>query len=155
MDAKKILKLFYSTGTSGGGNKGCLPEKGKGPAPKPWLKEKTRNKVPDRPFGERLRLISDFANIDEFSEKKAFLNEVYDDVKGRLIEAARKGRYSWSITELELLNIAGKYDLPEWCGIEQLLIFIKGKCMEDDIRVNITDYRLNFKYRIVEFSWNK
>lgn len=141
MDVKKVLKLFYTNDTSG--NKGVLPEKGKGPAP-----------VPKRPFGERLRLISDLANIDEMREKETYLNDVYDDVKDRLIEAARKGRYSWSITDLELLNIVGKHDLPEWCGIEQLLIFIKGKCMEDDIRVNITNLRLGLD-RIVEFSWNK
>ena len=143
MDVKKVLKLFYINGTSGGGNKGILPEKGK-----------RTSLVPKRPFGERLNLISDLANIDEMKGKETYLNEVYDDIKGRLIEAARKGRYSWSITESELLNIAGKYDLPEWCGIEQLLIFIKGKCMEDDIRVNITNLRLDL-YRIVEFSWNK
>lgn len=154
MDIKKILKLFYINGTSHGGNKGNLPEKGKGPAPKPWLKEKTRNKVPVKPFGERLRLVSDFANIDEFSEKKAFLNEVYDDIKDRLIEEASKGEYSWSVTELELISIAVKHYLSEWCGTEQLLVFLKVKCMEDDIRVNITDYRLDL-YRIVEFSWNK
>ena len=142
MDVKKVLKLFYINGTSGGGNKGILPEKGK-----------RTSLVPKRPFGERLNLISDLANIDEMKGKETYLNEVYDDIKGRLIEAARKGRYSWSITESELLNIAGKYDLPEWCGIEQLLIFIKGKCMEDDIRVNITNLRLDL-YRIVE-SWNK
>lgn len=142
MNIKKLSKLFYVNGSSGG-NKGHLPEKGKGPAP-----------VPKRPFGERLRLISDLANIDEMREKETYLNDVYDDVKDRLIEAARKGRYSWSITDLELLNIAGKHDLPEWCGIEQLLIFIKGKCMEDDIRVNITNLRLGLD-RIVEFSWNK
>jgi len=35
MDVKKVLKLFYTNGTSGGGNKGVLPERGKGPAPKP------------------------------------------------------------------------------------------------------------------------
>ena len=143
MDVKKVLKLFYINGTSGGGNKGVLPEKGKGPAP-----------VPKRPFGERLKLISDLANIDEMKGKETYLNDVYDDIKGRLIEAASEGSYSWSITELDLLNIAGKHDLPEWCGIEQLLIFIKGKCMEDDIRVNITNLRLDL-YRIVEFSWNK
>ncbi|RGM22772.1 hypothetical protein DXC22_09095 [Ligilactobacillus salivarius] len=143
MDVKKVLKLFYINGTSGGGNKGVLPEKGK-----------RISLVPKRPFGERLNLISDLANIDEMKGKETYLNDVYDDVKGRLIEAASKGRYSWSITELELLNIAGKHDLPEWCGIEQLLIFIKGKCMEDDIRVNITNLRLDL-YRIVEFSWNK
>lgn len=143
MDVKKVLKLFYINGTSGGGNKGVLPEKGKGPAP-----------VPKRPFGERLKLISDLANIDEMKGKETYLNDVYDDIKGRLIEAASEGSYSWSITELDLLNIAGKHDLPEWCGIEQLLIFIKGKCMEDDIRVNITNIRLDL-YRIVEFSWNK
>lgn len=142
MNIKKLSKLFYANGSSGG-NKGHLPEKDKGPAP-----------VPKRPFGERLRLISDLANIDEMREKGTHLNEVYDDIKGRLIENAREGRYSWSITELDLLNMAGKHDLPEWCGIEQLLIFIKGKCMKDDIRVNITDYRLDL-YRIVEFSWNK
>ena len=143
MDVKKVLKLFYINGTSGGGNKGVVPERGKGPAP-----------VPKRPFGERLKLISDLANIDEMKGKETYLNDVYDDIKGRLIEAASEGHYSWSITELELLNIAGKHDLPEWCGIEQLLIFIKGKCMEDDIRVNITNIRLDL-YRIVEFSWNK
>ena len=142
MDAKKILKLFYTNGTSGG-NKGVVPERGKGPAP-----------VPKRPFGERLNLISDLANIDEMKGKETYLNDVYDDIKGRLIEAASEGHYSWSITELVLLNISGKHDLPEWCGIEQLLIFIKGKCMEDDIRVNITNLRLDL-YRIVEFSWNK
>lgn len=147
MDVKKVLKLFYINGTSGGGNKGVLPEKGKGPAP-----------VPKRPFGERLKLISDLANIDEMKGKETYLNDVYDDIKGRLIEAASEGSYSWSITELDLLNIAGKHDLPEWCGIEQLLIFIKGKCMEDDIRVNITNLRLELDGivdRIVEFSWNK
>ena len=142
MDVKKVLKLFYINGTSGG-NKGVVPERGKGPAP-----------VPKRPFGERLKLISDLANIDEMKGKETYLNDVYDDIKGRLIEVASEGLYSWSITELDLLNIAGKHDLPEWCGIEQLLIFIKGKCMEDDIRVNITNLRLDL-YRIVEFSWNK
>lgn len=142
MDVKKVLKLFYVNGLSGG-NKGVVPERGKGPAP-----------VPKRPFGERLKLISDLANIDEMKGKETYLNDVYDDIKGRLIEAASEGHYSWSITELDLLNIAGKHDLPEWCGIEQLLIFIKGKCMKDDIQVNITDYRLDL-YRIVEFSWNK
>lgn len=142
MDVKKVLKLFYINGTSGGGNKGVLPEKGK-----------RTSLVPKRPFGERLNLISDLANIDEMKGKETYLNDVYDDVKGRLIEAARKGRYSWSTTELELLNIAGKHGLPEWCGIEQLLIFIKGKCMEDDIRVDITNLRLDL--RMVEFSWNK
>ena len=142
MDVKKVLKLFYINGTNGG-NKGVVPERGKGPAP-----------VPKRPFGERLKLISDLANIDEMKGKETYLNDVYDDIKGRLIEAASEGHYSWSITELDLLNIAGKHDLPEWCGIEQLLIFIKGKCVEDDIRVNITNLRLDL-YRIVEFSWNK
>lgn len=143
MNIKKLSKLFYINGTSGGGNKGVLPEKGK-----------RTSLVPKRPFGERLKLISDLANIDEMKGKETYLNDVYDDIKGRLIEVASEGHYSWSITELELLNIAGKHDLPEWCGIEQLLIFIKGKCMEDDIRVNITNIRLDL-YRIVEFSWNK
>ena len=141
MNIKKLSKLFYINGTNGG-NKGVVPERGKGPAP-----------VPKRPFGERLKLISDLANIDEMKEKETYLNDVYDDIKGRLIETASEGHYSWSITELELLNIAGKHDLPEWCGIEQLLIFIKGKCMEDDIRVDITNLRLDL--RMVEFSWNK
>ncbi|MBL1057975.1 hypothetical protein JEM48_04825 [Ligilactobacillus salivarius] len=146
MNIKKLSKLFYINGTNGG-NKGILPERGKGPAP-----------VPKRPFGERLRLISGLANIDEMKEKGAFLNEVYDDIKDRLIETAREGRYSWSITELDLLNMAGKHNLPEWCGIEQLLIFLKGECEKDDIRVDISDFRLDLSSdlsRIVEFSWNK
>jgi hypothetical protein len=143
MDVKKILKLFYTNGTSGGGNKGVLPEKGK-----------RTSLVPKRPFGERLNLISDLANIDEMKGKETYLNDVYDDIKGRLIEEASKGEYSWSVTELELISIAVKHYLSEWCGTEQLLVFLKVKCMEDDIRVNITDYRLDL-YRIVEFSWNK
>ena len=143
MDVKKILKLFYTNGTSGGGNKGVLPEKGK-----------RTSLVPKRPFGERLNLISDLANIDEIKGKETYLNDVYDDIKGRLIEEASKGEYSWSVTELELISIAVKHYLSEWCGTEQLLVFLKVKCMEDDIRVNITDYRLDL-YRIVEFSWNK
>lgn len=143
MDVKKILKLFYTNGTSGGGNKGVLPEKGK-----------RTSLVPKRPFGERLNLISDLANIDEMKGKETYLNDVYDDIKGRLIEEASKGEYSWSVTELELISIAVKHYLSEWCGTEQLLVFLKAKCMEDDIRVNITDYRLDL-YRIVEFSWNK
>ena len=106
------------------------------------------------PFGERLNLISDLANIDEMKGKETYLNDVYDDIKGRLIEEASKGEYSWSVTELELISIAVKHYLSEWCGTEQLLVFLKVKCMEDDIRVNITDYRLDL-YRIVEFSWNK
>lgn len=143
MDVKKILKLFYTNDTSGGGNKGVLPEKGK-----------RTSLVPKRPFGERLNLISDLANIDEMKGKETYLNDVYDDIKGRLIEEASKGEYSWSVTELELISIAVKHYLSEWCGTEQLLVFLKVKCMEDDIRVNITDYRLDL-YRIVEFSWNK
>lgn len=51
MNIKKLSKLFYINGTNGG-NKGILPERGKGPAPK------LRNKT----FADELREISSMAD---------------------------------------------------------------------------------------------
>lgn len=72
MDWKKILKYLYGVNGSYGGNKGVLPERGKGTAPIPKPQPKT--------FGEELHEIA---------------TPIYEERARRSKEEAEKARKEW------------------------------------------------------------
>lgn len=145
MDAKKILKLFYSTGTSGG-NKGRLPEKGKGPAPKP--KAKT--------FADELREISSMADSKIDSVADDYASRLYKEIKPKLIESARDRKHKLLVQKDIIENyILGGYGIPTESNLKKsVLKEFKNKLNQDGIKMKFKE-NSNGAWAYYIFSWNK
>lgn len=146
MDAKKILKLFYSTGTSGGGNKGRLPEKGKGPSPKP--KAKT--------FADELREISSMADSKIDSVADDYASRLYKEIKPKLIESARDRKHKLLVQKDIIENyILGGYGIPTESNLKKsVLKEFKNKLNQDGIKMKFKE-NSNGAWAYYIFSWNK
>ena len=128
MDAKKILKLFYINGTNGG-NKGILPERGKGPAPKP--KAKT--------FADELREISSMADSKIDSVADDYASRLYKEIKPKLIESARDRKYQLLVEKDIIENyILGGYGISTESNLKKsVLKELKNKLRQDGINLTI------------------
>ena len=145
MDAKKILKLFYINGTNGG-NKGILPERGKGPAPKP--KAKT--------FADELREISSMADSKIDSVADDYASRLYKEIKPKLIESARDRKYQLLVEKDIIENyILGGYGISTESNLKKsVLKELKNKLRQDGIRMKFKENSTgDWAYYI--FSWRK
>lgn len=145
MNIKKLSKLFYINGTNGG-NKGILPEHGKGPAPKP--KAKT--------FADELREISSMADSKIDSVADDYASRLYKEIKPKLIESARDRKYQLLVEKDIIENyILGGYGISTESNLKKsVLKELKNKLRQDGIRMKFKENSTgDWAYYI--FSWRK
>ena len=145
MNIKKLSKLFYINGTNGG-NKGILPERGKGPAPKP--KAKT--------FADELREISSMADSKIDSVADDYASRLYKEIKPKLIESARDRKHKLLVQKDIIENyILGGYGIPTESNLKKsVLKEFKNKLNQDGIKMKFKE-NSNGTWAYYIFSWNK
>lgn len=146
MDVKKVLKLFYINGTSGGSNKGVLPEREKGPAPKPR----------DKTFADELREISSMADNEIDSVADNYASRLYEEIKPKLLESARDRKHKLLVQKDIIENyILGGYGISTESNLKKsVLKELKNKLRQDGIKMKFKEDSTGaWAYYI--FSWEK
>lgn len=104
MDWKKVLKWFYGNGGNNG-NKGVLPERGKGTAPAPKSQPKT--------IGKELYEITEKVNaeVEQVAREEAEVLLHALCIKDRFVKEANKGNDTYTMPFAEFEELMKKNNL--------------------------------------------